>query len=67
MFITLTATNGDEYRLSWWQVRALITSKETQVTTVHARIDDRPVAFDVAKPGAEIEALVSASKDEMAN
>lgn len=65
MFITLLATNGDEYRLSWWQVRALVTSKETSVTTIYARIDDRPVSFDVNKPGAEIEELVNASKDEM--
>lgn len=67
MFITLTTPDGDEYRLSWWQVRALVTSKETQRTTVYARIDDRPVSFEVNKPGAEIEALVEASKDEMVN
>lgn len=66
MFIHLTATNGDEYRLSWWQIRALITSKETAQTTVHAKIDERSVVFDVPMSGKVIEKLVETHKDEMA-
>lgn len=65
MFIHLTATNGDEYRLSWWQIRALVTSKQTTQTTVHARIDERSVVFDVAMDGSEVEKLVTTHKDEM--
>lgn len=65
MFIHLTATNGDEYRLSWWQIRALITSKKSKATTVHARIDERSVVFDVDMDGKAVEKLVEAHKDEM--
>lgn len=65
MFIHLTATNGDEYRLSWWQIRALVTSKQTTQTTVHARIDERSAVFDVALDGKDIEEMVAANKSEM--
>jgi hypothetical protein len=65
MFIHLTATNGDEYRLMWWQIRALVTPKNTTQTTVHARIDERSVVFDVPMDGKDVETLVESNKGEM--
>jgi hypothetical protein len=63
MFILLTDIQSREYRLTWWQIRALAT--EGKLTTVYVNIDGRSLSFEVEKPGKEIEAEVERHKATM--